>query len=72
MIAMGQDILAERMINIAREYNVPIVRNIKLAHRLWEDGEVYEFVPEDTYEAVAEILRWISRLIPKQNTNTQE
>lgn len=62
VLAKGKDGLAERMIKIAEQYDVPVVRNIKLAHRLWDSGELYEFVPEDTYEAIAEILRWISSL----------
>jgi flagellar biosynthesis protein FlhB len=62
ILAMGEDLLAERIIKIAETHNIPIVRNIRLAHRLWEDGEIYEFVPEDTYEALAEILRWVSAL----------
>lgn len=62
ILGMGKDFVAENMIKIAKEHNVPIVRNIKLAHKLWEEGELYEFVPEETYEALAEILRWISAL----------
>lgn len=62
IIAMGKDILAERIVMIAKKNSVPIVRNIKLAHKLWEDGEIHEYVPEDTYEALAEILRWIAAL----------
>lgn len=62
ILAMGEDILAERIIKIAEANDIPVVRNIKLAHRLWNDGDVYEYVPEDTYEAVAEIIRWISAL----------
>jgi type III secretion protein U len=62
ILAMGDNILAERIVKVAQEHNIPIVRNIKLAHRLWNDGDVFEFVPEDTYEAIAEILRWISSL----------
>jgi len=62
IVAMGKDILAERIVKIAKEYDVPVIRNIKLAHKLWEDGEIYEFVPEESYEAIAEILRWISAL----------
>lgn len=62
ILAMGQDVLAERMINLAEEIGIPVVRNIKLAHKLWDNGDLYEFIPEDTYEAVAEILRWISSL----------
>jgi type III secretion protein U len=62
ILAMGEDMLAERIVKIAETYDIPVVRNIKLAHRLWDDGDVYEYVPEDTYEAIAEILRWIAAL----------
>ncbi len=62
ILAMGKDILAERMIKLAEELGIPVVRNIKLAHKLWDEGELYEFVPEDSYEAIAEILRWIASL----------
>ena len=40
ILAMGRDLIAERIIKIAEENNIPIVRNIKLAHKLWDDGEV--------------------------------
>lgn len=62
ILAMGKDILAERIVKIAEKYNIPIVRNIPLAHTLWEQGDVYEYVPEETYEALAEIMRWIASL----------
>lgn len=62
ILALGQDILAERIVKLAKEYEIPIVRNITLAHKLWEEGELYEFVPESTYEAIAEIVRWLSAL----------
>lgn len=62
IVAMAEDALAERLIAIAKTNDIPIVRNIKLAHNLWNNGDVYEYVPEDTYEAIAEILRWIAAL----------
>ena len=62
IIAMGKDYLAERIIKIAEDNKVPIVRNIPLAHKLWEETKLYEYVPEDSYEVVAEILRWIASL----------
>lgn len=62
ILAMGEDMLAERIVKIAEANDIPIIRNITLAHRLWNDGDVYEYVPEDTYEAIAEILRWIASL----------
>ena len=62
ILAMGENELAKRIVSIAEANDIPIVRNIKLAHKLWEEGDVYEYVPEDTYEAIAEIVKWISSL----------
>lgn len=62
IIAMGKDLLAERIISIAEKNNIPVIRNIKLARKLWDEGEVHEFVPEETYETIAEIIRWINSL----------
>ncbi len=62
ILALGKDMLAEQIVRAAERYNVPILRNIPLAHKLWDEGEVYEYVPEETYEALAEILRWVDSL----------
>lgn len=62
ILGMGKDIVAEQMINVAKQYNIPIVRNIKLAHTLWDNAEIYEYIPEDSYEAVAKVLRFIAAL----------
>lgn len=59
ILAMVQDKMAEHVIKLAGQYNVPVMRNIPLAHKLWEEGELYQYVPEDTYDAVAEIIRWV-------------
>ena len=68
IIAMGQGPLAEQIIKLAEKNKVPIMRNIPLAHRLWEEGKLYEYIPEDTYEPVAEILRWIASLQEEEET----
>lgn len=62
ILAKGDGRLAERMIKLADKYDVPVIRNVPLAHRFWEDGELYEYIPEDTFEGMAEILRWIASL----------
>ena len=62
ILAMGKDLLAERIIKLAEQYDVPVLRNVPLAHKLWDEGEIYEYVPEETYEALAEILRWVASL----------
>lgn len=72
ILAMGENILAERIVSIAEANNIPIVRNIKLAHKLWKEGDTYEYVPEETYEAVAEILRWIAALTTEDSYQYSE
>ena len=67
ILAKGENHVAEHIIRLADQYNVPVVRNIKLAHNLFDNGELNEFVPEDTYAPLAEILRWIASL----NTETE-
>lgn len=62
IVAMGQNHLAAQMIKLAEEMDIPVVRNITLAHKLWDEGDVYEFVPEGSYAAVAEIMKWIASL----------
>lgn len=70
ILGMGKDALAERIIKIAEQYDIPVLRNIPLAHKLWDEGEIYEYVPEETYEALAEILRWVASL--KDGTEIEE
>lgn len=68
VLAMGQDKTAEVIIKIAEEHDIPVIRNIPLAHTLWDKAKLYEYIPEDTYEPVAEILRWLSEMeYEKQN-----
>jgi type III secretion protein U len=62
IVTMGEGILAERIIQFAEKFDVPVIRNIDLAHKLWANGEVYEYIPEDTYETIAEVLSWIGSL----------
>jgi flagellar biosynthesis protein FlhB len=58
----GSGEMAKQIIRMAEDMGVPVMRNIPLAHDLWERGELYDYVPEDTYEVMAEILRWVHNL----------
>lgn len=70
ILLMGKDYLAAQIVKLAEKYDIPIMRNIPLAHKLWDEGDIYEFVPEETYEAIAEVLRWVKSL--KDETNEIE
>lgn len=62
ILAKGEDFMAERMIRAAEEAGVPIMRNVPLAHNLWETGREMEYIPSDLIEPVAEVLRWLEEL----------
>ncbi len=62
IITMGKDIMADLIIKAAIEYHVPIMRNVTLAQLLYEKGKISEYIPEETYQAVAEILKWLEGL----------
>ncbi|MGL5259241.1 MAG: flagellar biosynthesis protein FlhB [Lachnospiraceae bacterium] len=59
VIAKGQDALALRIREKAKEYNVEIVENKPLARMLFANVEVGELVPPELYQAVAEVLAMV-------------
>jgi type III secretion protein U len=56
--AKGEGPLADAMRAEAMRNDVPIIRNIATARRLWARGEIGEIVPEDMFDAIAEIILW--------------
>ncbi|NBO23890.1 MAG: EscU/YscU/HrcU family type III secretion system export apparatus switch protein [Chlamydiae bacterium] len=62
ILTMGLGNVAEEIIKIALDNNIPIMRNVPLAHMLFEKGTISSFIPEETYQAIAEILKWIEGL----------
>ncbi len=62
VVAKGVDEIAERIKEIARENDVPIVRNPKLAWEIYERVELGDVIPSDLYRAVAEVLAYVYSL----------
>ncbi len=62
IVTMGKGLIADQMIKLATEYDVPVMRNVDLAQTLFEKGEIGDYIPEETYEAVSEILRWLESI----------
>lgn len=62
VIAKGQDFLAQKIKEIARENKVEIVENKPLARMLYANVEVGEAVPPEMYQAVAEVLAFVYHL----------
>jgi len=62
VLAKGQDLLAQRIKDIAKEAKVPIVENKPLAQALYKSVEVGQVIPLEFYKAVAEVLSYVYRI----------
>ncbi|AEH50784.1 flagellar biosynthesis protein FlhB [Pseudothermotoga thermarum] len=62
VLAKGLDELAQKIVEIARQNNIPIVRNPQVARQLYYSVEVGEQIPPTLYRAVAEILAYVYSL----------
>jgi flagellar biosynthetic protein FlhB len=62
LVAKGQNYLALKIREIAREHRVPMVENPPLARALYVAVEVGDEIPPDLYRAVAEVLAFVYRL----------
>jgi flagellar biosynthetic protein FlhB len=61
VVAKGLDLLAEKIKEIARERDIPLMENRALAQALYRSVEVGDAIPAALYNAVAEILVLIFR-----------
>ncbi|MCL5676675.1 MAG: flagellar biosynthesis protein FlhB [Firmicutes bacterium] len=68
VVAKGQDYLAQKIKDIAREAGVVVMENKPLARALFASVEVGEPVPGDLYQAVAEVLAFVYRLKGRTGT----
>jgi flagellar biosynthetic protein FlhB len=68
VIAKGAGFIAERIKVIAREKGIPIIENKPLAQTLFKLVGIGDFIPENLYRAVAEILAYVYRLKGIRNT----
>jgi flagellar biosynthetic protein FlhB len=62
VVAMGADLIAERIKQVAREAGVPLVENVPLARGLFAAVEVGDEIPIELYQAVAEVLAYVYSL----------
>ncbi len=59
--ALGRGLVAEKMLELARTNNIPIVSDSLLAHAL-NQMDVGEEIPQEFYAIVAQILVTVSKM----------
>ena len=69
LVAKGSELFAQKIKEIAREHNIPVIENPPVARALFRFVEINRQIPPDLYKAIAEILIFVYRL---KKTTTQE
>ncbi len=65
VVAKGMRLKAEKIREIAKQYNIPVMKNVNLANSLYR-VEVGQEIPEELFDAVAEILNFVWALQREQ------
>jgi len=68
VVAKGQDQVALRMRELAKEYDLVIMENKPLARALYAQVEIGQGIPADLYKAVAEVLAFVYRLKKRKSS----
>ena len=61
VVAKGQNLMARKIRELARWYEIPIIENPPLAQALYKATDVGQVIPPNLYAAVAEILAFLYR-----------
>ncbi|HBC73625.1 MAG TPA: flagellar biosynthesis protein FlhB [Candidatus Wallbacteria bacterium] len=61
IVAKGADFIALKIREIAKENDIPLCENKPLARELYEKVEVGESIPEELYEAIAQVFAFVYR-----------
>jgi flagellar biosynthetic protein FlhB len=62
VVAKGQDILAFRIRELASERGIPVVPDPPLARALYASVDVGRMIPEELFQAVAQLLAYVYRV----------
>lgn len=70
LIAKGSELFAKKIVDIAKNHNIPVVENVPVARALFRLVDLNREIPPELYKAVAEILLFVYNLKEKRQTKT--
>lgn len=65
-MAKGADLVALKIKEVAKKNDVPIMENKPLARMIYEQVDIDREIPQEMYQAVAEILAMVYKLKNKK------
>ncbi|HHU37228.1 MAG TPA: flagellar biosynthesis protein FlhB [Treponema sp.] len=72
LTAKGADLVAQKIKEIARENEIPIIENKPLARALYAEVEIGDMIPDEYYQALAVILAKVYALDSRKQTILKE
>ena len=66
LIAKGADLIADKIKEIAKQHNIPIVENKPLARTIFKTMKLGQVIPKELFVAVAEVLSYVYKLKRKK------
>ena len=70
VLAKGTELFAKKIIEIAKQHNIPVIENPPVARAIFRFVEINREVPPELYKAVAEILLFVYNLRKDTEINT--
>jgi flagellar biosynthetic protein FlhB len=71
LIAKGTELIAKKIIGIAKEHNVPVIENPPVARAVFRMCDINQPIPPELYKAVAEILLFVYKMKNPSNIRPQ-
>ena len=62
IVAMGADLIALKIREVAKAHSVPVLESPMLARALYAHAEIDQTIPAQLYTAVAQVLAYVYRL----------
>ena len=62
VVAKGEDYLAQKIKEVARDNSVEIVENKPLARMIYYNVDIGAEIPQELYQAVAEVLAFVWKI----------
>ncbi len=71
VLAKGSELFAKKIVEIAKQHNIPVIENPPVARALYRFVEINREIPPELYKAVAEILLFVYNLHKETKPDTK-
>jgi flagellar biosynthetic protein FlhB len=62
LVAKGAGVIAEKIKEIARQHNIPVMENKPLARTIFKSMKIGQTIPRELFTAVAQVLSYVYKL----------